>query len=698
MKRILVEQIQLGSRLFSVTLLAFSGIALADPSDHGVDSAELDEIIVRVTRRDVRLEDVPAAVSLITKDEIQLGRQQIGLGEWLAAVPGLFLQSQYNFAQDLRIAIRGFGARSNFGIRGIKIVVDGIPESLPDGQAQTDAIDLGSAEQIEVIRGPSSSLYGNASGGVISISSERGPDNPFIETRLSAGSYDFQKIQLKTGGDTGRLNYLVNLSNMQSEGYRDHSETENTLVNARFAYALDDGSEIGLVLSSTDQPLANDPGGVDLAQAQADPTSARQRNVDFDAGEALDQQRIGLSYRKSIGERHELRARNHYAWRNFANKLPFEGGGAVQFDRFYVGGGMVYTYHNTLWGRPNSLIIGTDVDLQDDDRRRFDNISGTLGPLALDQQELVTSIGIFVQNEIAVSDVIALTLGLRYDHIRFEINDNFLVDGDDSGDRTLSEASPMIGVVYSPSESTSLYANYSTAFETPTTTEFANPDGSGGFNPDIGPQLATSFEIGVRGLVNSRNRYELSLFSVDVDDELIPFELASQPGRNFYSNAGKSTRNGIELSFISEPIDGLRFSLAYTYSDFKFDRFVDDSGNDFAGNTIPGIPENLLHGEIAYKHSSGFYGVVDALDVGSVYANNANSAVSESYNVVNFRTGLADYRIGNWLLSPFIGVNNLTNEQYAANVRINAFGGRFFEPAPERHFFGGLAIRYDFEP
>ncbi len=661
-------------------------------------SADLDEIIVHVTRLDKRLEDVPAAVSVIQKDDIQLGRQQISLGESLAAVPGLFLQDPYNFAQDLRIAIRGFGARSSFGIRGIRIVVDGIPESLPDGQGQSDAIDLGSAERIEVIRGPSSSLYGNASGGVISISSERGPATPFVEARLSAGDFDFQKIQLKAGGDAGRLNYLVNLSDMQFDGYRDHSETENTLVNARFTYTLDDNSEIGLVLNSTNQPLANDPGGVNLAQAQSDPTSARQRNVDFDAGEALDQQRIGLSYKKSIGEQHEFRVRNHYAWRDFANKLPFEGGGAVQFDRFYVGGGAAYTYQNSLFGRQSRLIIGADIDHQDDSRRRFDNLSGTLGPLAFDQQELVTSIGVFVQNEIALSDAIALTLGLRYDGIHFEIKDRFLVDGDDSGDRTLSETSPMIGVVYSPSESTSLYAKYSAAFETPTTTEFANPDGSGGFNPDIDPQLATSSEIGIRGLFNSRNRYELALFSVDVDDELIPFELASQPGRDFYTNAGKSTRDGIELSFVSEPIDGLRISLAYTYSDFEFDRFVDDNGNDFASNTIPGIPKNLLRGEIAYKHSSGFYAVIDTLDVGDLYVNNANSAASDSYNVVNLRAGLTDWRLGNWLLSPFVGVNNLTNERYAANVRINAFGGRFFEPAPERHFLGGLTIRRDFEP
>ena len=686
----------LGLTFIAAMPFAGSSIAVAESSDRGTDVAQLDEIIVRATRMDKRIDEIPAAISVIAKDDIQLGRQQLGLDESLAAIPGLFMQDRYNFAQDLRIAIRGFGARSNFGIRGVKILVDGIPESLPDGQGQSDGIDIGSIEQIEVLRGPASSLYGNASGGVINITSERGPDDPFVEIRLSFGEFDFQKFQLKAGGNAGRLNYLLNISDMEFDGYRTHSETESRVLNARFVYEIDNESEFGLVLNATDQSLANDPGGITLTQAQSDPTSARQQNVDFDAGEALDQQRIGLSYKKSVGERHEIRLRNHYVWRDFANKLPFTGGGAVQFDRFFIGGGAIYTYRGELWGRPNSLIVGTDIDRQDDDRKRFDNNLGVLGPLALDQTEVVTSIGVFVQNELALSEDLALTVGLRYDEVEFDVEDHFLADGNDSGSRTLSETSPMIGVVYSPSETTNLYATISTAFETPTTTEFANPSGAGGFNPNVDPQLATNYEVGIRGTLGERNRYELSLFTIDVEDELIPFELAAQPGRDFFSNAVKSTRNGVEISFVSQPVEGLRISIAYTYSNFEFDEFLDDNGNDFSGNALPGIPDNLFRGEVAYTHSSGFYSAIELLDVGNFFVNNANSAVNESYSVVNLRVGHADLRFGDWILSPFVGVNNLADEQYAANVRINAFGGRYFEPAPVRHFYGGLAIRYNF--
>jgi iron complex outermembrane receptor protein len=334
-----------------------------------------------------------------------------------------------------------------------------------------------------------------------------------------------------------------------------------------------------------------------------------------------------------------------------------------------------------------------DLDYQDDDRQRYDNNMGVLGPLIADQVELVTNFGLFLQNEIALSGDLALTVGLRYDEIEYEVEDKFLSDGDDSATRTLDEVSPMIGVLYAPTDSANLYATISTAFEAPTTVELTNPSGTGGFNPNVDPQLATNYEVGIKGTLAERNRYELALFSIDVEDELIPYDVG---GRDIYQNAGQSSRKGLEFSFASEPVDGLRLMVSYTYSDFEFDRFIDDNGNDHSGNKIPGIPENMFRGEVAYTHSSGFYGVIDARNVGGFYANNANSVATDSYTVLNLRTGLADWRLGNWVLQPFVGVNNLTDESYFAEIRINSFGGRYYEPAPERHFYGGVAIRYNF--
>lgn len=677
-----------------VTLTATGALRVADAQEDDAPSV-LEPVTVEAMRLDNDPDKVPAAISVAGKDDVQLGRQQLGLDESLVAVPGLFLQDRYNFAQDLRVSIRGFGARSAFGIRGVRIVVDGIPETLPDGQGGVDSIDLGSVQQIEVIRGPVSSLYGNASGGVINIISERGPDTPFVESRISTGAFDFGKYQLKFGGDTGRLNYMVNLSDMDFEGYRDHSDTENSQFNGNFAYQIDDSSDLKFIVNLTDQPVADDPGGLTREEVEADPTAANPNNVAFAAGEELDQQRIGLVYSKSFGELHEVQLRNYYVWRDFLNRLPFTDGGAVVFDRLFAGGGASYIYSGDFLGRSNRLMFGVDLERQDDDRQRFDNNMGTLGALVFDQNEEVTSSGVFVQNEWDVLTDLVLTLGLRHDEVEFDVTDRFLADGDDSGSRSLSETSPMIGLLYAASPSINLYGKISTAFETPTTTEFANPSGAGGFNPNIDPQLATNYEVGVKGMLGQRSRYEAALFSIDVEDELVPFELAGQPGRDFFSNAGESSRRGVELAFASRPLDGLEISFAYTYSDFEFDEFMSDAGEDFAGNTIPGVPENLLYGEVSYSHPSGVYASLDALSVDDVFLNNANTESSDSYVVSNLRVGFIGNR-GYWEFSPFIGVNNLTDKAYAGNTRINAFGGRFFEPAPDRHLYGGVSVRYDF--
>ncbi len=669
--------------------------AVAESADQGSEPVEMEEITVRATRVEKPLRKVPAAVGVVGQDDIQTAQPQLGLDESLTKIPGLFMQNRFNFAQDLRISIRGFGARAGFGIRGIKIVVDDIPETLADGQGQVDSIDLGSAQRIEVIRGSASSLYGNAAGGVISITSETGPREPFAEARLSFGEFDFQKHQIKSGGQLGALNYFFNLSDLQLDGYRNHSRTEATQFNSKFRYTIDGTANLAAVVNLTDSPVADDPGSLTRQQAKEDPQQARDRNLQFDTGEELDQQRVGLVYQKSFGDKHELMVRNYYVWRDFANKLPFTDGGAVAFDRFFFGGGLKYTFTGGLWGKQNRLILGVDVDRQDDDRDRFENNMGVLGALTFDQNEKVTSTGVFVQNEFQPLENLELTLGARQDWVRFKVEDDFLSDGDDSGSRTLDEFSPMVGLLYSLSPAVNLYGNISQSFETPTTSEFANPSGGGGFNRDLDPQTATNYEVGIKGTLPYRTQYALSLFTVDVKDELIPFEIPSMPDRDFFVNAGRSTRDGIEASVSVEPFAGLTASAAYTYSDFTFDRFTDNNGNVFDGNEIPGIPENLLHGEIAYLHGSGFYLVADLLNVDDFFVNNANTEKNDSYTVVNLRASHT-FLQGAWEFSPFFGVNNLFDEEYNGNVRVNAFGGRFFEPAPERNFYGGITARYNF--
>jgi iron complex outermembrane receptor protein len=710
----------------------------------GAETVELSDITVTSTRVEKSSLKVPAAVSTVSQDEIQIGHQQLGLDEAMLNIPGLFFQDRYNFAQDLRISIRGSGARSNFGIRGIRIYSDEIPLTMADGQSNVDEIDLGSMGRIEVLRGSSGSLYGSSSGGIINLQTEDGPETPFVQAKATAGEYDFQNYQLKSGGQLGRLNYMANASFLTIGGYRQLSEAENRLVNTKFRYDIDDTSDFTVTVSAVDSPLANDPGGLTATQVRANRKQATAGAATFQAGEALDQQKLGLVYDKRFGDKHEIKLRNYYLWRGFESNQPVQFFGVIEFDRFFFGGGGQYTYTDSFADHDNRLILGFDVDSQRDDRQRYNNDNGIRGTLRLDQVEKVLSRGFYVQDEFSLFKDIELTAGARYDVLDYEVDDNFLTDpaGDDSDDVTFSEWSPMAGIVWSPREWFNLYGNVSWAFETPSMTEFANPangGASGGLNSTLSPQTSTSYEVGLKGVLPGKFRYDVAAFHIDLENEIVT--LVNRSGRTFSENAQESTREGVEAALSWQPFQGLTANVAYTFSDFTYDEYLSTgcrnfvaptvippiatcnlfipgvsagstsgvlrAARDFSGKRVPGIPEHQFHAEISYFHASGFYVMWDMLHVGKFYTTNANgnieraagvpvgSAENESYQVANFSAGRL-FEFGAWEINPYVGLNNMFNEEYNGNVRINDANFGYFEPAPEQNFFGGVNVRYNF--
>jgi iron complex outermembrane receptor protein len=667
-------------------------VLFAGPFAHGQETAPahaLDEIVVVATRMQSAVRDVPRSISVVEQERIQNATQQLALDEALSVVPGLYMQNRYNFSQDLRISLRGFGGRSGFGIRGIRVYVDGIPETLPDGQAQVDSIDLGSTKSIEVLRGPASSLYGNASGGVISVETELGEMRPFIEAGLAGGELGFERYNIKTGGSSQSIDYLFNVSRQEIDGYRDHSFSRGTLINGRLGFNLTGDDRLTIAVNHTDQPESEDAGGINLAELAADIRAARDLNVLFNAGEALSQQRVGLVYERDRPHG-ELLLRNYYVWRDFSNELPFVDGGAVDLQRFFFGVGAQYTPRSML---PDGLelTVGVDLDRQDDDRLRFDNNQGVRGDLTFDQQERVDSTGLYVQGRYELSDDLSMSAGLRYDEVTFDIGDNFLTDGDDSGEIDFEEISPSVGLNFAFGEHI-LFGSFSRSFETPTTTELANPDSGGGFNQSLDAQVADNYEVGIKGERNGAY-YELAVFHIDLTDELVPFELPTMPGRTFYSNAGKSERNGVETALSWQHESGFGADLSYTYSDFTFEDFVDESGNDIAGATLPGLPKHFGYAGVSYAGANGLLARLESVYSGKLYADNANATEVDSYVVTNLRAS-REFESGNWLVRPYIGVNNIFNERYFSNIRINAFGGRFFEPAPDRNFYAGVVVRF----
>lgn len=646
----------------------------------------LDEIVVTATRQETSLRDVARSISVVNRDEIQNGQQLLGLDEALLRVPGLYMQNRYNFAQDLKVSLRGFGARSNFGIRGLRIFVDDIPETLPDGQAGVDSIDLGSASRIEVLRGPASSLYGNAAGGVIAIYSELGDDKPFAEASLATGDYGYWRPALKVAGSNGALRYMLNAAKTELDGYRDHSRASGSMINSKFALQLSDHDELLLAVNLTDQPMAEDAGGIDAAQVALDRRSARLLNVLFDAGEELDQQRLGAVYKTDrLGG--ELMLRNYYVWRDFASLLPFVGGGAVDLDRFFYGLGAQYRFAEL---GALQLTAGFDLDRQQDERQRFDNNNGLLGEQVFDQDENVDSRGLFLQGQLRLSPLWSLSAGLRQDEVRFDVDDHYLLDGDDSGELKFDQWSPSLAL-NRVSGSNVLFFSWSSSFETPTTTELANPDGSGGFNKSLEPQLADNYEIGFK---SSRGAlfYEISVFHIDLEDELIPYELATSPGRSFYANAGSSSRDGVEAALSWQNDRGFSVDLSYTWSDFRFDEFVED-GDDFSGNQLPGLPEHFGYLGLSYSGRAGFSATFETQFSGKLFANNDNSASVDSYTTSNVRLTY-EWQRGRWNVRPYFGINNIFDEHYNSNIRINAFGGRYYEPAPERNYYAGVLVGF----
>jgi iron complex outermembrane receptor protein len=516
---------------------------------------------------------------------------------------------------------------------------------------------------------------------------------PYVESNISMGEYQTKMGNIKTGGQVDKVSYFLNLSHLDTQGYRSHNRTRNTKFNSKFKYEIDDTSDFTAVITAYDAPQADDPGGLTQQQLDDDRRQAqiRNRKENYNAGEDIDQQKLGFTYRKQITSNQELTLRNYYVWRDFNGLLPlpsFVGSGDVEFDRFQLGGGAEYSISSDLFGRNNLTILGFDVDSQEDDRQRYNNDLGARGALRVDQLEQGDSFGIYIRNELAISDNLELVLGLRFDSVDLEVDDRFLADGDQSAELNFNEFSPMVGALWTINPGANIYANISSVFETPTFTELAQV-GVGGF-ANVSLQEAWNYELGIKGIVNPRLNYALAVFHIDVDDEII--NVVNIGGQAFFNNAD-TTRNGVEATVSFIPVTGVNMLMSYTYSDFTFDNFPVSVCTTCGGNELPGLPEHNFYTELAYTHPSGFFSSIDFQYVSNMYVDNANTAQNRPFGVSNLRAGYIK-TMGDLEISPYMGINNLFDEEYVGNVRINAFGGRYFEAAPEFNVYAGLNIRY----
>jgi iron complex outermembrane receptor protein len=669
----------------------------------------LPELNVTVTRSREPLSRVPFAVGVLNRNDLVRGQPTLGIDEALNNLPGVVVSNRYNFSLDQRISIRGFGSRSNFGVRGLKILVDGIPQTLPDGQSQLTNVDFADLERAEVLRGASSSLYGNASGGVISFQTQRAEPGPFAQRiRVQGGDGKrpgdgFYKWQSWTSGRSGDVSGTLSVSQFKADGFRQHSAAEFRQLNAGADWIANGSTSATVRLSLADNPEAQNPGALTRAEYLANPDSAAPNNIRRGADKDVQQHQL------SLGVRHFDAGGNEYSvtvfglLRDLENPLaapPDVGGGPtngtyVRIDR-KVAGLRLSTVHG-LGGEEHAprLTAGLDLQRMRDDRENLVSDAGVpTNVLFLDQQETVTELGPFAQVQWSPNERLLISGGARFDWVGFDLADRFVADGDDSGDRSMSALSGNIGASWSFDQRFVPYVNVSTSFETPTTTELVNqPDGSGGFNTELGPQRAVNYEVGARGQPTPAVTYSVAVFMGRVTDAIVQQEEVG--GRAFFRNAQKTHNDGAEVGLSVAPVSSITLNAAYTYARYRFVEEPEGSGLD--GNRLPGVPEHFWRFGLRAGLTNGLYLDADHTLNSSVTSDDANTAegVVDSWGagVTNLRLGWQG-DVGAVQLSPFAGLNNVWDRRYVGSVTLNGLFGRVLEPAPRRVLYVGTEVGY----
>ncbi len=646
----------------------------------------LREITVTALRAPVVLERAPYA---LTAAPTPLARERTGLSLSDAAfgVPGLQIDNRFNYAQGERVTVRGFGGRAQFGVRGVRILLDGIPMTLPDGQSTLNNIDPGSLARIEVLRGPAAALYGNAAGGVLLLESAR----PFPGARWGqeagavAGAHGLLRTALSAGGEGRRLDYHASFTRLAFDGYRDFNAARNYYGNARVG--VRGRRSTGQIVFNAARYDAQNPGSLSDSLLRADRRQAYRNNVLQQTGEEGRQLQAGAGYRRTLG-RGFLEAAAYATHRAIDNPIP-----PRIIDLSRRAGGVRLLRH--LEAGRFALTTGLEVEGQQDRRENYANQQGVRGALVLDQEERVAVQSAFARLGARLGGRAYVAGGLRADRFRFRAADFLVGPGnpDDSGRRTLTAWSPTVGFTYEAPRRLNLFANASTAFETPTTTELANqPDGAGGFNQTLAPQRTRSAEAGVRSTRGQTRGAEAAVFAAYTRDALIPFEIPQAPGRQYYRNAGAVERRGVEASVWAAPSEERAYRLAVTWLRVAF-RDYRVGAADYAGNALPGIAPLQAHGYALHPLGRFVQGHIGLRYQHRYYVNDANTARTPAYFLADLGLTGRGLRFGRLEALPRLGVSNAFGARYNTSVVINAAGGRYYEPGPGRMWYAGLRLR-----
>lgn len=672
-------------------------------------------LIVTAAPQAVSELDTPAAVSVVDGEDMRHAAPQVNLSESLGAVPGLQVQNRQNYAQDLQLSIRGFGFRSTFGVRGIRLYVDGIPATMPDGQGQTSNIDIGSIDHVDVLRGPFSALYGNASGGVVNVTTQTGKQPTTIEANSYYGSYGTWHYGMKASGavgdgtHAGDVDYTVSTNRFTTHGYRDHSAARKNLANAKLGVRINDVSKLTLLFNTVDIK-ANDPGGLTKSEMDADRQQS-PRGDQYNMRKSVKQTQAGLRYERQLSEQDDLsvmmyageRQTTQYQSIPYApQQKPSHSGGVIDLDRHYQGIDTRWTHRGELL-IPVTFTTGLNYENMNEKRRGYENYVmngstpefGEKGNLRRNERNLMWNLDPYLQTQWQLTEKLTLDAGVRYSSVWFDSNDHYVTtgNGDSSGDTSYHEWLPAGSLKYAITDAWNVYASVGRGFETPTISELSYRSGTAnGLNLDLKPATNETYEIGSKTRIGN-GLLSAALFQTNTTNEIVTD--SNTDSRASYKNAGKTRRQGAELAIDQQFAENWRAKAAWTWlnATYRTDVCGDGSCN---GNRIPGIARNMGFASLGYEPESGWYAGADVHYMGDIMANDANTARAPSWTVVGLNTGYK-FNLSNWTLDVFGRVDNLFDREYVGSVIVNESNGRYYEPAPGRNYGVGVNVAWRFE-
>ena len=665
----------------------------------------LPNLTFEATRTQTDWFETPASAYRIEQNK-NLNNLGVNLSETLKGVPGLQLNNRENYAQDLQLSMRGFGARSTFGVRGIRLYVDGIPATMPDGQGQTSNIDLGSLDHIEVLGGPFSALYGNSSGGTILTKTKTGEGRDSIQVGYSGGSHNKGRADVVLQGGSDKANepsYVVSSSYFDTDGYRDHSSSKKVLSNAKLSWDLDDGSKINWVVNRVDIK-ADDPQGLNRKQWKDNPKQVNDSKNQYNVRKEIEQTQTGLTWSKPINDQHELNAMVYVGQRDVvqyqsipktAQNNAGHAGGVIDFSRDFYGADFHWVAKELI---PNvSLTAGLAFDYMDEDRKGYENFNannefGVKGKVRRNEDNTLWNLDPYLQASWQVLPQFRVDGGLRYSNVHYESKDHYVVgvNGDDSGKTDYDKLLPSLALSWMFSDNLNTYVSYSKGFETPTFTEMAYSK-NGSMNFDLNPASSNNYELGLKSK-NELGDFTLALFQSNTKNDIVSDEQVN--GRSTFKNADKTLRKGVEVSWNKALWKDLIAQASYSYIDAKFDadianvkpeKFVEK------GNKIPGIAENQAFMALAWQPEIGFNAGLDLRYMDKIYVDDINSDSAPSYTVVNANVGYV-WKSADWKVQTYARVDNLLDKKYVGSIIVNDGNGRFFEPADGINWSAGLSI------